>query len=50
MLSTRRVDADAAIAIGLAEGRLLQRMLAGGDVGEAVRAAVQDRAPHFGGR
>lgn len=98
MLSARRVDADEAIAIGLAEvrlagddalaaghdlavrwadgpqvlqhlprlvreaagasrdgalaaeGRLQLRMLASGDVSEAVTAAAQDRTPRFGGR
>ncbi len=33
-----------------AEARLQLRMLAGGDVSEAVRAAVEDRPPRFGGR
>ena len=38
---------DGALA---AEGRLQLRMLAGGDVSEAVTAAAQDRTPRFGGR
>ncbi len=98
MLSVRRVDADEALRIGLAEIRLegpdalaaghevavrwargpevlrhlprlvreavgverdralraeaelQRRMLAGGDVGEALRAAYEDREPRFGGR
>lgn len=33
-----------------AEGDLQLRMLAGGDVGEAVSAAVEGREPQFGGR
>jgi len=33
-----------------AEGRLQLRMLAGGDVAEAIRAAAEGRDPRFGGR